>query len=83
MENKTYKIGQEFSITEKTANQKIYKIKITDVKNTNYGVEYKVTFYQIDEYSDGVFKKSQRSTWYMGNTGIKQLMMAGNIVEKN
>lgn len=82
MENKNYTIGQEFSITDKTPNQNIVKIKITDIKSTPYGLEYKMTTTFKEEMLDGSFKKSQESEWRNLN-GIKHYMVVGNLVEKN
>lgn len=87
MENKTYTIGQEFSITERTPNQNITKIVVKDIRKSYAGMgqtitEYKITFFQKDEMIDGTFKKSQSSDWY-NMRDIQDMMIVSNVVEKN
>ena len=77
MENQNYTIGQTFKPGKNNRNQFLTSVKLTDIKETNYGTQYKMTWYMKHEMNDGSFKKSQRSTWFSGKSSITMYLEEG------
>jgi hypothetical protein len=72
MEKQTYKIGQTFKPGKNNRNENLTSVKITDIREDEkgWGTKYKMTWYMVTEMNDGSYKKSQRSTWFRGETSI-------------
>jgi hypothetical protein len=83
METTNYTIGQEFSITEKTGNQSIYKMIIKSVETIgDVVIGYGITCYMKNEMVDGSIKKSQATTKY-NKQALQYSLENGYLVEKN